>query len=151
MSSERAISAEEVSEPPSQDAAPTRRRQPLVVAGAAGLALLVSLVAYLYFGAPALVRAELLKTIEQRYHREARLDRVQFDPLRLRADFLGFSLPDRDGRPMIAFRRLHAGAVLALAADRPDRLRRPEPRRTTGSGCSSRRRQAEPRRPRAAP
>lgn len=109
MSSERAISAEEASAPPSQDAAGRRKRRLPVRTIAAVLAILVSLIAYGYLGAPGLVRGEILKAISQRYHRAARLDRVQLDPLRLRADLVGFSLPDRDGRPMIAFRRLHLG------------------------------------------
>src|SRR5262249_6647070 len=64
--------------------------------------------AYLHLGAPGLVRAEILKTLAQRYHRTARLDRVTLDPLRLRAELDGFSLPDRDRRPMIAFQQLSA-------------------------------------------
>jgi uncharacterized protein involved in outer membrane biogenesis len=109
MSSERAFSEGEVPAPPfPAEKARASRRAQLAVAGAAGLAALGAAVAYLYLGAPGLVRTEVLKAIAQRYHRTARLDRVRLDPLRLGADVEGFSLPDRDGRPMIAFRRLHA-------------------------------------------
>lgn len=69
---------------------------------------MVAAAAYLHYGAPGLVRTEILKTLAQRYHRTARLDRVTLDPLRLHAEFDGFSLPDRDGRPMIAFQQLSA-------------------------------------------
>jgi uncharacterized protein involved in outer membrane biogenesis len=82
--------------------------RPIVAVAVVIAAALAALVAYLYLGAPGLVRSEILKAIAERYHRTARLDRVTLDPLRLQAEADGFSLPDRDGRPMIAFRRLNA-------------------------------------------
>ncbi len=108
MSGERAASSE------GEAGLPARRRAPhwgraVLIGLVAVLAALAALVTYLYVGAPGLVRTEVLKVVAQRYHRTARLDRVRLDPLRLSADVWGFSLPDRDGRPMIAFRHLHAG------------------------------------------
>ena len=109
MSGERVMSPNEVSAPVSGRR--TRARRSLVVATwiAAVLGVIAIGVAWLYLGAPGFVRSEILKTIAQRYHRTARLDRVRLDPLRLHAEFDGFSLPDRDRRSMLGFRRLSAG------------------------------------------
>ncbi|HEX4741382.1 MAG TPA: DUF748 domain-containing protein [Caulobacteraceae bacterium] len=108
---------------------------------AAVLGVIAIGVAWLYLGAPGFVRSEILKTIAQRYHRTARLDRVRLDPLRLHAEFDGFYLPDRDGRSMLGFRQLNARlswpsllsgkiAFDELALDRPQIrvVRRPDGR-----------------------
>jgi uncharacterized protein involved in outer membrane biogenesis len=73
------------------------------------LSVLAAIIAGLDLGAPGFVRSEILRTIAQKYHRTAHLDRVRLDPLRLHAEFDGFDLPDRDGRTMLGFRRLNAG------------------------------------------
>jgi uncharacterized protein involved in outer membrane biogenesis len=75
---------------------------------AAVLGVIAIAVAWAYLGAPGFVRSEILKTLAQRYHRTARLDRVRLDPLGLHAEFDGFGLPDRDGRPMLGFRQMDA-------------------------------------------
>src|SRR5580693_2067564 len=80
-----------------------------ILPGLAALALLVvAAVAFGYLAAPGLIRSQALKTLDETYHRQARLDRVRLDPLALRVEVDGFSLPDRDGRPMVGFRSLTA-------------------------------------------
>jgi uncharacterized protein involved in outer membrane biogenesis len=110
VSGERAISPGEATAPVSGQRTRTRTwRWPVAATWiAAVLAVIAIAVAWAYLGAPGFVRSEILKTLAQRYHRTARLDRVKLDPLGLHAEFDGFALPDRDGRPMLAFRQLDA-------------------------------------------
>ncbi|MDR3506295.1 MAG: DUF748 domain-containing protein [Caulobacteraceae bacterium] len=85
--------------------APSRLRGWLIGIGAVVL-VLGGLIAFGFWGAPGVIRAQALKALETTYHRKARLDQVRLNPLKLRLEADGFSLPDRDGRPMIGFERL---------------------------------------------
>ena len=96
-----------------QAAAPPRpppwfRLRPWLI-GLAILALAIAgLLAFAAWGAPGLIRSEALKALERTYHRPARLGAVHINPLALRLELDGFGLPDRDGKPMVGFRKLVA-------------------------------------------
>ncbi|MGH6957735.1 MAG: DUF748 domain-containing protein, partial [Caulobacteraceae bacterium] len=109
MTKPRSNRSEDGDEAPEAAKAPRakRRRPRLPLWIAAGVAILVALYAALGFWvAPGAIRKEALAQIDQRYHRAARLDAVRLNPFTLRLELDGFSLPDVDRRPMIAFRRL---------------------------------------------
>ena len=75
-----------------------------VVLAAAGL---VGLYAALgFWGAPRLIRSQIVSQAQQRYHRSAAIGEVRFNPFTLRLEAAGFRLPDADGKPMIGFDRL---------------------------------------------
>jgi uncharacterized protein involved in outer membrane biogenesis len=76
-----------------------------------GVAILAGVIALVLLAAPGVIRSQALGWLDKTYHRRARLDDVRLDPLKLRLEADGFSLPDRDGRTMLGFRRL----VVALS------------------------------------
>src|SRR5918994_116939 len=73
----------------------------------AALALLVGLYAALgFYAAPRLVRSQAIELVRETYGRELELGEVRLHPFRLQAELRDLSLPDADGTPMVAFRRL---------------------------------------------
>lgn len=89
-------------EPAPARAAGGRRRLWLLLVPA----VFAAYVAFGVWGVPRIVHDQVLSAIARTYHRQARLDAVRFNPLTLRLEARGFSLPDRDGAPMLAFRDL---------------------------------------------
>lgn len=74
---------------------------------AVALAVLVGLYAAAGFWlAPRVIKSQVVSQIAERYHRKSSLEAVTFNPFTLRLQADGFRLPDRDGAPMIGFRRL---------------------------------------------
>ena len=70
-------------------------------------AIVVALYAALgFWAAPTLIRTIVIGQVRTLYHRTARLDAVRVNPFALTLEARGFSLPDADGSPMIAFDRL---------------------------------------------
>ena len=73
----------------------------------AGAALLVGLYALLgFYAAPRLVRSQAIEHVRATYDRELTLGEVRLHPFKLQAEVRDLSLPDADGTPMLAFRRL---------------------------------------------
>jgi uncharacterized protein involved in outer membrane biogenesis len=70
-------------------------------------ALLVGLYALLgFYAAPRLVRSQAIEHVRATYGRELTLGEVRIHPFKLQAEVRDLSLPDADGKPMVAFRRL---------------------------------------------
>jgi hypothetical protein len=73
----------------------------------AAVVLLVGLYALLGFkAAPRLVRSQATDYVRETYGRELTLGEVRVHPFKLQAEIRDLSLPDADGKPMIAFQRL---------------------------------------------
>ena len=56
--------------------------------------------------APGIVRSQAVDFVREKYGRELTVGDIAINPLKLQADIRDLSLPDTDGKPMIAFRRL---------------------------------------------
>jgi uncharacterized protein involved in outer membrane biogenesis len=56
--------------------------------------------------APGIVRGQAVDFVREKYGRELTVGAIAINPLKLQADIRDLSLPDTDGKPMIAFRRL---------------------------------------------
>jgi hypothetical protein len=84
----------------------------LLLTRAARLLLIVLLLlfaAYTAFGfwlVPRLVRSNLVGFASEQYHRSASVGDIRFNPFTLKLELRDFSLPDADGAPLLAFRRL---------------------------------------------
>ncbi|HKT73692.1 MAG TPA: DUF748 domain-containing protein [Steroidobacteraceae bacterium] len=90
----------------------SRRRLLLWVA----LPLAVLLLLYAVFGfwiVPRLVRSNATAFVARHYHRQLAVGEIRFNPFTLALEIKDLSLPQRDGRPMIAFRRLLVDASIA--------------------------------------
>ncbi len=79
-----------------------------IVAALAGLYALVG-----YSIAPGIVRDQAVKFVRETYGRELQIGAVRIDPFKLQAEVRDLALPDADGRPMLAFRRLFVDFELA--------------------------------------
>jgi len=66
-----------------------------------------------FFLVPHLVRSGVSDFVSKNYHREVTLGDVRFNPYTLRLDVRDFSLPDSDGKPMLAFRHLLVDVTVA--------------------------------------
>jgi hypothetical protein len=81
---------------------------PLAVA----LLLLAAYAAAGFYGVPELIRTRLLPEASQALGAELRAERVEFDPFGFVFVVYGFSLKDRSGRELAAFRELSADLAL---------------------------------------
>jgi hypothetical protein len=73
----------------------------------AALALLLGSYAALgFYAAPLLVRSQAIEYVKETHGRELTLGDVHIHPFKLHAELRDLSLPDADGSPMVAFRRL---------------------------------------------
>ena len=59
-----------------------------------------------YYAAPRIVRSQAIDFVREKYGRELALGEIRIDPFKLQAEIKDLSLPDTDGKPMLAFRRL---------------------------------------------
>ncbi len=66
-----------------------------------------------FFAVPHFARNALQDFVRQHYGRTLTIGGIQFNPFTLALDVTGFSLPDADGQPLIAFDRLHVSLQLA--------------------------------------
>jgi len=74
---------------------------------AAVVLLLAGLYALLGFhAAPGIVRSQAVDFAREKYGRELSLGEIRINPLKLQAEIRDLSLPDTDGKPLLAFRRL---------------------------------------------
>jgi hypothetical protein len=82
-----------------------------------GLAILVGLIgAYAaagYLAVPYFARRGLQDFVHQHYGRRLTIGGLRFNPFTLALEVSGFSLPDADGQPLLAFERLHVSLKLA--------------------------------------
>ena len=59
-----------------------------------------------FYAAPGIVRSQAVDFVREKYGRELALGEIKINPLQLQAEIKDLSLPDTDGKPMLAFRRL---------------------------------------------
>ncbi len=59
-----------------------------------------------FYAAPGIVRSQAVDFVREKYGRELSLGEIRINPLKLQAELKDLSLPDTDGKPMLAFRRL---------------------------------------------
>jgi hypothetical protein len=55
---------------------------------------------------PRLVRSNLVGFASEQYNRAATVGDIRFNPFTLKLELRDFSLPDADGAPLLAFKRL---------------------------------------------
>ena len=73
------------------------------------IVLVLLFLAYTAFGfwlVPRLVRSNLVGFASEQYNRSATVGDIRFNPFTLKLELRDFSLPDADGAPLLAFRRL---------------------------------------------
>nr|MBP7610680.1 DUF748 domain-containing protein [Steroidobacteraceae bacterium] len=58
-----------------------------------------------FYAAPRIVRSQAIEFVRENYGRELTLGEVRINPFKLQAEIKDLSLPDTDGKPMLAFRR----------------------------------------------
>ncbi len=63
--------------------------------------------------APGFVRSKAIEFVRESYGRELAIGAVRIDPFKLQAEIRDVALPDADGQPMLAFRRLFVDVELA--------------------------------------
>ena len=68
--------------------------------------------------APGIVRSQAIDFVRENYARELTLGEVTINPLKLQAEIKDLSLPDTDGKPMVAFRRLFVDFELSSIWER---------------------------------
>jgi hypothetical protein len=66
-----------------------------------------------FYAVPRLLRSGVHDFVSKNYHREVSLGDVRFNPYTLRLDVRDFSLPDADGKPMLAFQHLLGDLTVA--------------------------------------
>ncbi len=59
-----------------------------------------------FYAAPRIARSQAIDFVREKYGRELTLGEIRIDPFKLQAEIKDLSLPDTDGKPMLAFRRL---------------------------------------------
>jgi uncharacterized protein involved in outer membrane biogenesis len=59
-----------------------------------------------FYAAPRIVRGQAVEFVREKYGRELSIGEIRINPLKLQAEIRDLSLPDTDGQPMLAFRRL---------------------------------------------
>ncbi len=73
----------------------------------AALLLLFGLYVVLgFYVAPGIVRSQAVDFVREKYGRELSIGEIRINPLKLQAEIKDLSLPDKDRKPMLAFRRL---------------------------------------------
>ncbi len=68
--------------------------------------------------APGIVRSQAQKFVSENYGRQLQVGEIRINPLKLQAEIKDLSLPDTDGRPMLAFRRLFIDFEIASLWER---------------------------------
>ncbi len=58
-----------------------------------------------FYAAPRIVRSQAIEFVRENYGRELTLGEIRINPFKLQAEIKDLSLPDTDGKPMLAFRR----------------------------------------------
>jgi hypothetical protein len=66
-----------------------------------------------FLAVPYFARKSLQEFVHQHYGRTLTIGKIRFNPFTLALDTTGFSLPDADGQPLLAFARLHVSLQLA--------------------------------------
>jgi hypothetical protein len=66
-----------------------------------------------FYVVPRLLRSGVHDFVSKNYHREVSLGDIRFNPYSLRLDVRDFSLPDADGKPMLAFQHLLVDLTVA--------------------------------------
>src|SRR5882757_2112781 len=66
-----------------------------------------------FYVVPRLLRSGVHDFVSKNYHREVSLGDIRFNPYTLRLDVRDFSLPDADGKPMLAFQHLLVDLTIA--------------------------------------
>ena len=58
-----------------------------------------------FYAAPRIARSQAIDFVRENYGRELALGEIRVNPFKLQAEIKDLSLPDTDGKPMLAFRR----------------------------------------------
>ena len=66
-----------------------------------------------FYVVPRLLRSGVHDFVTKSYHREVAIGDIRFNPYTLRLDVRDFSLPDADGKPMLAFQHLLVDLTIA--------------------------------------
>src|SRR3954452_6761247 len=66
-----------------------------------------------FYVVPRLLRSGVHDFVSKNYRREAAVGAIRFNPYTLRLDVRDFSLPDEDGKPMLAFQHLLVNLTVA--------------------------------------
>jgi len=80
------------------------------------LPALVLVLLYTFIGfhvVPRLLRSGVHDFVSKNYHREVAIGEIRFNPYTLRLHIRDFSLPDADGKPMLAFQHLLVDLTVA--------------------------------------
>jgi len=92
---------------------PVRIRRLLLWVALPALVLVLLYTVLGFYVVPRLLRSGVHDFVAKNYHREITLGEVRFNPYTLRLDVRDFSLPDADGRPMLAFQHLLVDLTVA--------------------------------------
>ncbi len=66
-----------------------------------------------FYAAPGIVRSQAIDFVREKYGRELTVGEIKINPLQLQAEIKDLSLPDTDGKPMLAFRRFFVDVELS--------------------------------------
>jgi hypothetical protein len=89
---------------PPAPARPSSRRRKLLIAAAAALLLYA---AFGFFAAPGLLRSAVISSLSRTLTTHPSIGRVRVNPLVLSVTVDAFAVPDAEGKPAVAFRRLY--------------------------------------------
>src|SRR3569833_3191194 len=92
---------------------PVRIRRLLLWVALPALVLVLLYTVGGFYVVPRLLRSGVHDFVSKNYHREVSLGDIRFNPYTLRLDIRDFSLPDADGKPMLAFQHLLVNLTVA--------------------------------------
>ena len=92
---------------------PVRIRRLLLWVALPALVLVLLYTVLGFYVVPRLLRSGVHDFVSKNYHREVALGEIRFNPYTLRLDVRDFSLPDADGKPMLAFQHLLVDLTVA--------------------------------------
>jgi hypothetical protein len=92
---------------------PVRIRRLLLWVALPALVLVLLYTVLGFYVVPRLLRSGVHDFVTKNYHREIALGEIRFNPYTLRLDVRDFSLPDADGKPMLAFQHLLVDLTVA--------------------------------------
>jgi Domain of Unknown Function (DUF748) len=92
---------------------PVRIRRLLLWVALPALVLVLLYTVLGFYAVPRLLRSGVHDYVTKNFHRDIALGEVRFNPYTLRLDVRDFSLPDSDGKPMLAFQHLLVDLTVA--------------------------------------
>ncbi len=92
---------------------PVRIRRLLLWVALPAVVLILLYTVLGFYVVPRLLRSGVHDFVNKNYHREVSVGDIRFNPYSLRLDVRDFSLPDADGKPMLAFQHLLVDLTVA--------------------------------------